>query len=524
MSYQSAKRIPLSEKQWIFAGGFVDNANNFELAPHFSPYLRNVRLDGQWVVARPWCTEFVSLTSWSYPKGIGTNAVTNKLIVRHNTDSTHKLYNVAEDGTLESIDTSTNITSDNRMNFTNAGDTVYCLNGSDNFGKLVWTTYTTPSTWISNFAPAFSVIFNSSHWASWCSTNPNKVYKSVWDNFEDFNSTWSDQFTFEEAITGLCANNEALFYFTKNTISVTGKSDILEASWSLTYNTTKLTTKEWSNYHNTVVTAWTSIYYLSNSNSINQIARWNNINWFEIIGLSDRKYKGITKILWTLDKDQSSAFGYFLPEEMLVKWHVKTAGSTINDLIIVYDIEKDAFLVDNGKYFYGGLYFNGKNYTISIVEPKVFYDEIYNDDDGTAIQWEYRTKEFYISEPTMQKLLRESRTLLDVNELAQVNQSIYLDGISRDSKTLLWNSYVDNSWWIGIWSVGEESVWDNGWDSEEEYTETYILRDKWHLWQTPQRKKVQRRFTGWTIWEKVRLKNISARIEMKSELSTNLTK
>jgi len=65
------------------------------------------------------------------------------------------------------------------MSFTNVADTVYCLNGSDGLGLLSGTTYTVPSTWVSNFAPAFSVIFNGSQWASGWSSNPNKVYKSI---------------------------------------------------------------------------------------------------------------------------------------------------------------------------------------------------------------------------------------------------------------------------------------------------------------------------------------------------------
>jgi hypothetical protein len=40
---------------------------------------------------------------------------------------------------------------------------------------------------------------------------------------------------------------------------------------------------------------------------------------------------------------------------------------------------------------------------------------------------EYRTKEFYITEPSLKKLLRESRTTLDINELAELEQSIWLD-------------------------------------------------------------------------------------------------
>mgnify|MGYP003300070777 CR=1 FL=1 len=50
--------------------------------------------------------------------------------------------------------------------------------------------------------------------------------KFVAPAYDDFTTTGSDQLTFEENITGLCANSQALFYFTKNTVSVTGHSDI----------------------------------------------------------------------------------------------------------------------------------------------------------------------------------------------------------------------------------------------------------------------------------------------------------
>jgi hypothetical protein len=68
--------------------------------------------------------------------------------------------------------------------------------------------------------------------------------------------------------------------------------------------------------------------------------------------MSDRKYAGISKIMSTLDRDQSDSFGYFLPVEMLIKRHLKSQGATFNDVCIVYDIEKDIFLADGQKYFY----------------------------------------------------------------------------------------------------------------------------------------------------------------------------
>jgi hypothetical protein len=97
--------------------------------------------------------------------------------------------------------------------------------------------------------------------------------------------------------------------------------------------------------------------------------------------LSERKYNGISKIMQSLDKDQSTAFGYLLPDAMLIKWFFKSNGATFNDVCVIYDITKDCFLIDGQKYFYDGVFFKGKNYTLSMIEPKVYQDEYSQDDE-----------------------------------------------------------------------------------------------------------------------------------------------
>lgn len=58
------------------------------------------------------------------------------MVVRHNKDADEKLVTIDEDGTVVNINTGSDIASDNRMFFQNIGDVIYCMNGSDNFGKL----------------------------------------------------------------------------------------------------------------------------------------------------------------------------------------------------------------------------------------------------------------------------------------------------------------------------------------------------------------------------------------------------
>lgn len=125
-----------------------------------------------------------------------------------------------------------------------------------------------------------------------------------------------------------------------------------------------------------------------------KLARQTYVQGFEAVELSDRPYEGVSTLMSTLDSDQSQCFGYYYSPSNLIKWHFKSNGSTFNDVCVVYDINKDAFFVDTQKYFYAGTMFQGKAYTVSMIEPKVYQDEVNADDEDSPIDFEYRTKEF----------------------------------------------------------------------------------------------------------------------------------
>lgn len=370
----------------------------------------------------------------------------------------------------------------------------------------------TISTW---FAPAFSVVFNWSNRASWRTLAPNVVFKSIADKYEIFWGSWSDDFTFWETIVWLATNNEALFYFTKNTISITSQWDIQDTAGVVSYITRPLQTKDWAANHASIVTAWTDIYYLSSSNSINQIARGNNIYWFEVLELSDREYQGIEWLMSTLDSNQTESFGYFLPDVMLIKRHLRTAWATYNDICIVYDIVHKRFFVDNQKYFYWGVYFKGKNYTISNIEEKVYIDEYSNEDENSVIPFEYRTKKFYVWWATRKNILRWARSLFDINELAELTQKIYVDGKLADTRVIDWDDFLLQSWGIGVEAIGEIGIWTS--EEDEEMIEIPVTRTKGNLnvkWRT-----IQVQYTNAVTWSKVRLKDLMFQVEKLPDLS-----
>jgi len=522
MSYDSSN--PFNPKD-IFSGGYCDNTVEHTMADKFSPYSRNVRLDWTATTDRPWHSLHSTLTSWDYPRGIWsylrTVASNDRLVVRHNTDGTHKLYSIETDWTATSVATGSDIASDNRMTFQNVADVIYCMNWVDDFGKLSGTTYTTPSTGITNFSPSFSVVFNGSHWASGWSDNPNLVYKSVGNDYEDFNSSWADSFTFWEQIVWLATNSQALFYFTNNTISVTWVSDIQDIWGSISYTTRSLQTKEWSVNHTSIVSAGNNIYCVTPSNKIIQIARGSNVDWFEIFELSERPYAGISKIMSTLDVDQTNSFGYFLPKENLIKWFFRTKNANYNDICIVYDITKDAFLIDDNKPFYDWVYFKWLNYTVSNIEPKVYLDEYWCDDEDMAIQARYETKYFDLQMPTRKKELWESRAYVAINTLAQLKQEIIVDGGTIDSKTIDSDNVPITTWGIGTNAVGTYAVWTEWFTWEDNLYNVDLIRTKWNL--QNKGKRIKFIYTQSALWGRFRLEDLEAMIEILPPEASNLT-
>ncbi len=523
MSYRTSQWMKLEN---IFSGGYADNTPSFTLSDNLSPFLRNARLDWMAIKIRPWHSLFATLTDGSFPKWICSylraDPANDRLIVRHNKDADEKLVTITEAWVVVDINTGTDITSDNRMTFQNIWDVIYAMNGVDDFWKLDWTTYTTPATGIANFAPSFSQDFSSSHWASGFSTSPNIVFKSVWNDYEDFSGAWSDQFEFEEIVTSLTSNDKTLLVFTPNSISTIDLGDFDSANWLITFRTGKLQTREGTDLNATTVTVWVNTYFFTWNKKISRVVRGNNLLWFEILELSERPYKGISKIMSTLDDNQSDAFGYYVPKENLIKWFFKTVGSTLNDICIIYDIEKDAFLIDEQKFFYDWTNFKWKNYTVSTVEPKVYEDEVNQDDEDAWIPFVYETKEFTLGDPTRKKVLWETRAFVKINELAVFTQEILVDGRVVDTKTIDKDNIELQIW--GIWSapVWSFAIWSWSWVSWiEELQEVVILRTKWTLnivW-----KKILFRYTCSTLAAKAQMESLQMKIEIKPELSNNLT-
>lgn len=510
MSYQSSRYVRPDE---IFAGGYVDNTVNEYLGDKYSPFLRNARLEGHAIKIRPWHELFATLTSWDYPRGIWASS--DYLLVRHNQGATQKLVRIDSDWTVTPVETAALIASDNRAYFSDTSDGLYFMNGVDRIGLFNGSTYAQLSD---NLTPWFGMVFAWSHWIAGGGLG-NQVRKSVADDFGDFSGTGSDTLSFQEDITGLEANNQTFYIFTKNTISAIGADDISVTGGTTTFNTRVVTSKEGATNNDSIVQVGYNIYYLTPSNKINQVARGQNLSGFEVIELSERKYKGIDNILDTLDPDQSNVWWEYYAKENIIKWFARTRGATFNDICIIYDISRDAFLVDEQKYFFHGIISDFGNYTVSNIEPKVYLDEVNQDDDDDPIEFEYWTKEFDLWDPTRKKILWEMRTVVEVNELAELIQEIYIDWGLVDTRVIDRNDIVNIQ--AGIWgsAVAELSIWE-GTEQTVMTQEVNILRTKWNL--NVKWRRIQLRYRCNTLAAEALLRDAQFRVEVLNPLADNI--
>jgi len=539
MSYESAKYIYPSDKSGsVFSGGIVNNTPNTHLGSIFSPYWINFRLDGQSVVNRPWYQTFVTVDWTDYPRGVASYIRSdweNRIIVRQNVDATHDLVSITEAWVDTNIVTWANITVNDRMSFVNIADTLYCMNWT-NFGKLDGTTYTDIPLATSHLpvAPRFWTFFAGCQWVSGFSTTTgsNKVFKSPNNTYEDFTASGSDVFTFPETVNALNVGWQAIFVFTTNTLHTCTLGDQVETAWIITFSFKPIQATEWAISNASVVSVGSNVYYLSSSNKINMIARGSNVYWFEVVELSDRKYKGINTLMQSLDVDQSDSFAQYYPEESLIKWFLKSRGAIFNDTCVIYDVEKDMFLQDTAKYFYDGAYLNGQVYTISTITPTVFRDEYGADDDWGGISFEYWTKAFDEWEFTMQKGYWESRTDVRISELASLTQEIWINSQVDiywnitwrlvDTKTI--GSANITTW---LWGIGTQPTWTfpvgMEWASMltiDAYSVS-ILRTKWNL--NTRGYSIQFRYTNSAIGSRIQLLRLGYRMEMLPWITTPLT-
>lgn len=433
------------------------------------------------------------------------------MVVWYKSDSTHYL-SLVDPVTWEqtNISTGTNITNETRMNFINANGSIYCMNGLNPYWKLTNTTYTTPSTGISNFTPAFWVFWNNCGWVSWNPNDPTKLYKSSANSLDTYATTpWTDVFTSPFPIKGLGVNQQSLYVFSEYGIDVFNTNSINQVWSTLVYQSKSLEATEWCTNHNLIVSIGKGIFYISPSNKIRQITP-TSFGMYDFTELSHRAGNGISPTMEWLDSDQSQGFGYAIPEKQLICWHLKSKEAVYNDTVIVYNYEFDEWLLDTNKSFSNACLINSIPYAISAITPIIYRDEYGDTDDDSPIQFRYDTKKIDLWNPTILKNLWQTRTFLKLNSKTKLYQRIYADGALIDEKLIDFSTIPIVTWGIGTQPYATFPTGTGG--DNETLANTIIVRDKGYL--NVRAKSFWVSYVSYDTGWQVLIQNITPQMEM----------
>jgi len=381
--------------------------------------------------------------------------------------------------------------------------------------------HTQDDVWIVNtwFLASFGTWFDNSLFIAGDPARPNRLYKSAANSPDSYTGSGSDIFDSPYPISWLAWAGQTLYVFSRNTIDMINNNSIKQVGDILAYTSIPLEANEGASNHESIAVYWKDCYYLSASNKIKKLTP-NSQLFYDVAEVSHRTGKGIDRTMERLDKDQSQSFAYVIPEKGLIKWHVKSKGSSFNDICIVYSVIYDEFMLDTKKTFLAWINYNTKNYTISQIEPKLYRDEEWYTDDDTPIQFIYETKALDLWEPTILKEMWQARTFLWINSLAVVSQDIFKDWQLVDTKTIDKDDLPYDIDWIGTQEIWTFAIWEEAdLTKVSDLINISVVRDKWNLQQRWQVFNV--RWSCSTLWARVNLQQFTPRMELLSQLTAS---
>jgi hypothetical protein len=300
--------------------------------------------------------------------------------------------------------------------------------------------------------PSIGCIFDSFHFIAWDQNFSSSLFQSVRGYYEDFESIWSDRYTFDGPIRAVKTNNTELYVFTSRGVG------LLQAGWFTSqwgiyrYNIQQLEAQEGALSQAWVVDVGHRIYFWTPSNKIKVVGR--QAGWqYDISDLSHREGLGIDYTMkYVVHANQTNMFATYIPEENIIKWVCRSVDSSgPNDMAIIYDVEHDSWLVDtysrttftHGAHDGNNTFFAGVVAGSSVgTASKIYKDVVWTNDDTAPISFIYYTKRWNFWTPTREKQFWGWRLFMDMIFGSSMTYGIYVDNVLADSKTL---SYTDGA-------------------------------------------------------------------------------
>lgn len=442
-----------------FSKWFVQGKGRNKIGAEYALFLQNGRIENWSTTARKWSLTRVTDTSWTFIRAIAWNDISGKLVC-------------ASAGKLKEVNLTTNALVDIGSIWADAkttifthwkyhiilveGQTPYYYDGTTLSQVVDGTAIETgekPTIWTA--FSWFTVVVGS--------VNKNRLYISrpiTLANPEyaaDRKGTNSENITTQSEVVWIVGTMNNMFVFTKKSIEYMDKNSISTIGWVASLYLNLIW--EWDELLNSncVVGANNQCFYMTKDFRIKTI---NYIGWTidtAIWELSDRE---MLNIVWFLDfqlnDDQPNAFGIRKKDQ--IHWHLRSSTSTINDIVLIYDITHDSWLLDTNKFYSSISKFNNKYYAWSVLSSNIIEDETWNDDDGEGIPYEYISQSISFWNPVMEKNFQGFEIAGAVNGLANITIDVLIDEETIGSINIAWSEYFTGEEWIGNEPIGGEPV------------------------------------------------------------------
>ena len=267
----------------------------------------------------------------------------------------------------------------------------------------------------------------------------------------DFIGTGTFQIPRKSDILALKTTLSRLFIFEENRIEWIDKSSYTTISSVVTFFSNPLAKGEAVPNNGSVIVAGDKLFFLTKGKRIKSINYVVGVDQVEIADISNTPDVGITKFLdEQLNNDLSATVGFYDETLKHCKWFVRSRNSTVNDLVIIYDLVNQTFLIDNNK-FYSCItrHSDGNYYAGGSFNTDLYQDEYGQDDDGGEISWYRYTAPLDNEKPWQNKLISEVSTTGTIDSTTVIKKEVFVDNDSVDTSYISKPSPVLN---VGIGS------------------------------------------------------------------------
>lgn len=259
----------------------------------------------------------------------------------------------------------------------------------------------------------------------------------------DWTGSGSDALLCPRDILSLVTTLSRIFIFQDGRIDWIDKSSYVTIGGAAAFFRNPLAIGDRVASKDCAVAAGDKLFYMTDRRRIRTVNYALGVDQPEVGDLSEDPEVGIQ--LWldnNLHSDQSSAFGWYDQGNKQVKFHVRGKDSSVNNLVVIWDMVAKTFLVDDNKLFGAGANHLGLQYAGSSITGDLYQDETGGDDDGQKISGYRQSAPIFLGANSTNKIWGGAKTSGTIGTNSSCAQLLMVDGKSVDQSTISYASPV----------------------------------------------------------------------------------